>query len=129
MDVHCSSQSEGSGSGKQDAESALTLTSGHISDQLAGVRTKCGGLRPDCGIGWSGNDAGGEREPDLPSWGPPLQQGPSAAQKCELRRQCWQAFSSSPHRATLTPAPSNFVLGKVPDAETKFEAHNNDGQL
>lgn len=43
MDVHCFSQAEGSGSGKQDAESAVRLTSGHISDQLAGVGAKCGG--------------------------------------------------------------------------------------
>lgn len=43
MDVHCSSQAEGSRSGKQDAESALMLTSGHISDQLAVVGMKCGG--------------------------------------------------------------------------------------
>lgn len=50
------------------------------------------GLRADGRIGWSGHDVKGEREPALPSWGgeggPPLQQGSSAAQKCELRREC-----------------------------------------
>lgn len=43
MDVHRSSQAEGSGSGKRDAESALMLLPGHISDQLAVVGTKCKG--------------------------------------------------------------------------------------
>lgn len=43
MDVLCSSQAEGSRSGKEDAELALMFTSGRIMDQLARVGMKCGG--------------------------------------------------------------------------------------
>lgn len=43
MDVHHSSQAEGSRSGEPDAESALMFTPGRILDQLAVVGMRCGG--------------------------------------------------------------------------------------